>query len=118
MQAELLRRQGYDVLAWGDSALLRAFDRLWEWEQSFGDWWGDGDSEDSAHVPALAVFWFGAERDWYLVGWCRLRGAVRAFRLDRITTVEVTGEPAPERPPPALDDGCLPGRSWRPAIVA
>ena len=60
----------------------------------------------------------GAERDWYLVGWCRLRGAVRAFRLDRITTVEVTGEPAPERPPPALDDGCLPGRSWRPAIVA
>jgi predicted DNA-binding transcriptional regulator YafY len=33
---------------------------------------------------------------------------VRAFRLDRITTVEVTGEPAPERPPPTLDDGCLP----------
>jgi hypothetical protein len=43
---------------------------------------------------------------------------VRAFRLDRITTVEVTGEPAPERPPPGLDDGCLPGRAWRPAIVA
>jgi predicted DNA-binding transcriptional regulator YafY len=60
----------------------------------------------------------GAERDWYLVGWCRLRGGVRAFRLDRIATVEVTGEPSPERRPPALDDGCLPGRSWHPAIVA
>jgi predicted DNA-binding transcriptional regulator YafY len=60
----------------------------------------------------------GAERDWYLVGWCRLRGGVRAFRMDRIATVEVTAEPAPAREPPALDGECLPERSWHPAIVA
>jgi predicted DNA-binding transcriptional regulator YafY len=60
----------------------------------------------------------GAERDWYLMGWCRLRGAVRVFRLDRITLVELTGEQAAERPPPTLDDGCLPERSWHPSIVA
>ena len=60
----------------------------------------------------------GSERDWYLVGWCRLRSAVRAFRLDRISVVEVTGERSPERPPPTLDGGCLPERSWHPAIVA
>jgi predicted DNA-binding transcriptional regulator YafY len=34
---------------------------------------------------------------WYLVGWCRLRQAVRAFRLDRIRAVTATGEPAPPR---------------------
>jgi predicted DNA-binding transcriptional regulator YafY len=34
---------------------------------------------------------------WYLVAWCRLRGAVRAFRLDRIRTVTVTGEPTAPR---------------------
>lgn len=34
--------------------------------------------------------------NWYLVGWCRLRGAVRAFRTDRITSSVVTAEvPAP-----------------------
>ena len=60
----------------------------------------------------------GSERDWYLVGWCRLRDGVRVFRLDRIISVEVTGERPPERPPPALDDGCLPERMWHPAIVA
>ena len=27
---------------------------------------------------------------WYLVGWCRLRGSGRAFRLDRISHAEVT----------------------------
>src|SRR6266508_4184970 len=29
----------------------------------------------------------GGEQGWYLVGWCRLRGAMRVFRLDRINTV-------------------------------
>jgi predicted DNA-binding transcriptional regulator YafY len=60
----------------------------------------------------------GAESDWYLVGWCRLRDAVRVFRLDRITMIEVTGEPAPERRPTAPDDGCLPARTWHPTLVA
>jgi predicted DNA-binding transcriptional regulator YafY len=31
---------------------------------------------------------------WYLVGWCRLRGDGRAFRLDRISHAEVTAMPA------------------------
>jgi predicted DNA-binding transcriptional regulator YafY len=60
----------------------------------------------------------GAERDWYLVGWCRLRDAVRVFRLDRITMIEVTTERSPERPPAALEDGCPAERAWHPAIVA
>jgi predicted DNA-binding transcriptional regulator YafY len=60
----------------------------------------------------------GADHDWYLVGWCRLRGAVRAFRLDRIATVELTGERSPERAPASSDDGCLPARSWHPTLVA
>jgi predicted DNA-binding transcriptional regulator YafY len=60
----------------------------------------------------------GAERDWYLVGWCRLRDAVRVFRLDRITTVEVTEERAPERPPAASNDGCPAELSWHPTLVA
>jgi predicted DNA-binding transcriptional regulator YafY len=59
----------------------------------------------------------GAERDWYLVGWCRLRSGVRVFRLDRIGMVEVTAERAPAREPPALDGSCLPEQSWHPAIV-
>jgi predicted DNA-binding transcriptional regulator YafY len=33
----------------------------------------------------------------YLVGWCRLRDAGRAFRLDRIVSVRATEETAPER---------------------
>jgi predicted DNA-binding transcriptional regulator YafY len=34
---------------------------------------------------------------WYLVGWCRLRQAARAFRLDRIKEATVTDLPAPVR---------------------
>ncbi|MGH2699556.1 MAG: alginate lyase family protein [Actinomycetota bacterium] len=64
MQAELLRRRGYGVLRWADSALRRAFDRLWRWHQGFGGWWGTGGSADSDHVPALAVFWYGDRRPW------------------------------------------------------
>lgn len=32
------------------------------------------------------------ESYWYLLAWCRLRGAARAFRTDRITSVSVTAE--------------------------
>ncbi len=43
-----------------------------------------------------------AHRDyWYLVGWCRMRGGIRAFRFDRIVAVEPTDLPSrphlPER---------------------
>lgn len=33
---------------------------------------------------------------WYLVGWCRLRGDGRSFRLDRVASARV----APEQVPP------------------
>lgn len=36
-------------------------------------------------------------RNWYLVGWCRLRKGGRAFRLDRICAAHVTEEHAPPR---------------------
>jgi predicted DNA-binding transcriptional regulator YafY len=81
------------------------------------------DYRDKHGHPTLArrvepLGFVGSEHDWYLVGWCRLRAGVRVFRLDRITTIEVTGERSPERQPPVLDDGCHPGRMWHPAIVA
>ncbi|POM24492.1 hypothetical protein BTM25_31210 [Actinomadura rubteroloni] len=34
---------------------------------------------------------------WYLVGWCRMRRGIRAFRFDRILAVESTGLPARPR---------------------
>ncbi|NUT73352.1 YafY family protein [Pseudarthrobacter sp. C4D7] len=40
----------------------------------------------------------GKGRDWYLVAWCRLRNGVRAFRGDRISMIEPTGETPPQRP--------------------
>jgi predicted DNA-binding transcriptional regulator YafY len=39
----------------------------------------------------------GNPEHWYLLAWCRLRRAVRAFRTDRITRVETTGETASAR---------------------
>jgi predicted DNA-binding transcriptional regulator YafY len=39
----------------------------------------------------------GTAERWYLLAWCRLRGAVRAFRTDRITTVTVTAQVPPPR---------------------
>jgi hypothetical protein len=38
----------------------------------------------------------GLREHWYLLAWCRLRDAVRAFRTDRITAVSLTAQvPAP-----------------------
>lgn len=39
----------------------------------------------------------GSENHWYLMGWCRLRGGGRTFRLDRMLAARVTDESAPER---------------------
>jgi predicted DNA-binding transcriptional regulator YafY len=36
-------------------------------------------------------------RHWFLVAWCRERGAMRWFREDRIENVELTAETAPRR---------------------
>lgn len=38
----------------------------------------------------------GGER-WYLIAWCRLRGATRGFRFDRIRQAEALREQAPRR---------------------
>jgi predicted DNA-binding transcriptional regulator YafY len=40
----------------------------------------------------------GSGGRWYLLGWCRLRGAPRVFRLDRITDPAATDEAVPPRP--------------------
>jgi predicted DNA-binding transcriptional regulator YafY len=45
----------------------------------------------------------GKGRDWYLIAWCRLRDGVRAFRGDRIATVEALAERPPRRPLGAED---------------
>ena len=36
--------------------------------------------------------WVGVRDRWYLIAWCRLRGSVRIFRPDRISTVTPTRE--------------------------
>ncbi|HUH08846.1 MAG TPA: WYL domain-containing protein [Egibacteraceae bacterium] len=43
--------------------------------------------------PAALIAWAGG---WYLQGHCRLAGAERVFRLDRIRELEVTDERLPE----------------------
>lgn len=48
-------------------------------------------SEDTARaVEPMGVFFAGGA--WYLVAWCRLRDAVRHFRLDRIARLELGAE--------------------------
>lgn len=49
------------------------------------------------------VAFAGTREQWYLLGWCRLRGGARAFRVDRILTAADTGEPAPRRSYADLD---------------
>jgi predicted DNA-binding transcriptional regulator YafY len=44
------------------------------------------------------MFVGGSSGSWYLVGWCRLRNAVRVFRLDRIEDAVLTEQRAPVRP--------------------
>ena len=39
---------------------------------------------------------------WYLLGWCRLRGEARVFRIDRVRRAALLDEPAPERDLDAL----------------
>lgn len=42
--------------------------------------------------------------NWILVGWCRLREAVRGFRTDGIEEIHRTGEPVPMRDPDPLEE--------------
>jgi predicted DNA-binding transcriptional regulator YafY len=41
--------------------------------------------------------YLGGVNHWYLMAWCRMRGELRAFRLDRIADPAITGESAPPR---------------------
>ena len=43
------------------------------------------------------VGYVGSTTAWYLLGWCRLRDGLRAFRLDRVDRVTATAEVAPRR---------------------
>jgi predicted DNA-binding transcriptional regulator YafY len=58
----------------------------------------------------------GTRRGWYLVAWCRLRQAPRAFRLDRIAHATLTDEVVAIR---SLDDMLpdLPFELAEPALV-
>jgi predicted DNA-binding transcriptional regulator YafY len=46
-------------------------------------------------VEPLGLLW--SQQGWYLMGWCRLRRAVRGFALGRIALASVTDEPVPDR---------------------
>ncbi|MEV4343935.1 WYL domain-containing protein [Actinoplanes sp. NPDC049596] len=39
---------------------------------------------------------------WLLTGWCRLRAAIRGFRIERITHLEILSETPPHRDPALL----------------
>ncbi|MEO3924017.1 YafY family protein [Micromonosporaceae bacterium B7E4] len=51
----------------------------------------------TSHRLIEPVELLGAGRQWYLVGWCRLRQEVRGFRLDRMRRAAPTNETAPHR---------------------
>jgi predicted DNA-binding transcriptional regulator YafY len=73
----------------------------------------------------------GANGAWYLHGWCRSAGGARHFRLDRIRSLDVTGQEAATEPPsesepaayvPDPDDELVvldlrPGAWWLPEWV-
>ena len=61
----------------------------------------DQDGEQSERrVRPLAVWAF--TDGWLFAGWCELRGDFRAFRLDRITALENTGESFTNEPDQTL----------------
>jgi predicted DNA-binding transcriptional regulator YafY len=63
-----------------------------------------GDRDGSATVRRVEPLgYIGNPTHWYLVGWCRLRQAIRAFRTDRITRVTTTDETVPARAINAVD---------------
>jgi predicted DNA-binding transcriptional regulator YafY len=72
----------------------------------------NGDRSHRLVEPAALV---GSGEAWYLVGYCRLRGGGRSFRLDRIVAAALTDEPAPDRDPAALGD--IPGRVRRLSLL-
>ncbi|WP_267423604.1 MULTISPECIES: helix-turn-helix transcriptional regulator [unclassified Curtobacterium] len=55
---------------------------------------GSGEESDRDVEPLGSI---SREGQWYLVAWCRLRQGVRAFRADRMLSIEVTDERPPRR---------------------
>ncbi|MEV5826221.1 WYL domain-containing protein [Spirillospora sp. NPDC052242] len=55
---------------------------------------GAGDESERDVEP---VAFTCASLRWYLIGWCRLRGEARIFRIDRIRRAALLEETAPER---------------------
>lgn len=62
------------------------------------------------HRDVEPMGFVGKGSNWYLIGWCRLRDGLRAFRGDRITEAETLLERAPHRPLQASDLGIVEGR--------
>ena len=55
----------------------------------------------------------GMAEHWYLLAWCRLREAVRAFRTDRISAITVTAQVPAPRPLRREDLDIPPGKLRR-----
>lgn len=76
---------------------------------------------DRAGVPTTREIeplgYIGKDPNWYLMAWCRKRGAVRAFRTDRITAVTVTVE-VPEPRPLRREDLDIPDGKLRQLSLA
>ncbi|MGN6326149.1 helix-turn-helix transcriptional regulator [Pseudolysinimonas sp.] len=65
--------------------------------------------KERRNVDPLRVESF--DDDWYLRGWCHLRGAVRTFRLDRISETRITDLPIEHR----ASEVRLPDRLFEPS---
>jgi predicted DNA-binding transcriptional regulator YafY len=71
------------------------------------------DKTDQATLREIEPLAFvGTPTQWYLVAWCRLRRSVRAFRTDRIASVQVTAE-VPQQRELAPGDLDIPGETMR-----
>lgn len=62
---------------------------------------GDG-AETVRVIRPLGAFFWG--RSWTVTAWCELRDDFRNFRLDRITTLEPTGDSFPDEPKRSLGE--------------
>jgi predicted DNA-binding transcriptional regulator YafY len=59
-----------------------------------------GGNSSERDVEPLGLLWGAGS--WYLLAWCRLRGAVRGFRLDRVRSATLTEERFADRDDTAL----------------
>ncbi|MGY1496859.1 helix-turn-helix transcriptional regulator [Streptomyces sp. QTS52] len=66
-----------------------------------GDNKDDGPTRTVRDVETMGLLRAGDA--WLLIGWCRLRHAIRGFRIERITHLEILDEVPPARDPALLD---------------